>query len=405
MAKQEDSGVSRIEEIRMLITKERVIFEALNRFNLSNNILQNYFWISKVKESEFISELRHLKKDNSAMKVDVFQANPHELRLKPPTLIRTDDFSMPFQEIVNTYGHPRYQEMNPGAFTIVTFPYEFGIMFGDIGHGGIILAVGYCLIHFYDQIYKTKLRPVLQLRYLIFLMGFFATFCGFIYNDFLAIPWNVLGSCYRRHGLRFERKSEECVPWVGIDPLWYQAANEVSFMNSFKMKLSIVVGVVHMILGICLKIMNTIYFRKMVDLLCEAIPQLIFFLCTFGYMVFCIVLKWLIDWGDGSKAPSIIAIFINLGKTQPGEVLFGDPQGIQQTSVQYFLFTLAFVSVFWMFFPKPLILGFQIYLAQRRAPAHPDPLHEQLIDPKEKTAPAIHAPSDEHEEIGEIFVH
>lgn len=36
---------------------------------------------------------------------------------------------------MNTYGIPRYDEINPGLFTIITFPFLFGMMFGDIGHG------------------------------------------------------------------------------------------------------------------------------------------------------------------------------------------------------------------------------------------------------------------------------
>ncbi len=37
-------------------------------------------------------------------------------------------------------------------------------------------------------------------------------------------------------------------------------------------------------------------------------------LSTFGYMSLAIILKWLKNWGDGSNAPSIIGLFINLGK-------------------------------------------------------------------------------------------
>ena len=45
---------------------------------------------------------------------------------------------------------------------------------------------------------------------------------------------------------------------------------------------------------------------------------------TFGYMSLAIIMKWLIDWGDGSNAPSIISIFINIGKSLPGQNFYGD---------------------------------------------------------------------------------
>jgi V-type H+-transporting ATPase subunit a len=60
----------------------------------------------------------------------------------PPTLFRLNEFSAPFHEIVNTYGIPNYKEANPTTFNMVTFPFLFGIMFGDVGHGGLLLAVG-----------------------------------------------------------------------------------------------------------------------------------------------------------------------------------------------------------------------------------------------------------------------
>ena len=57
----------------------------------------------------------------------------------PPTYFRTDKYTSTFQEIVNAYGIARYREANPGVFTIVTFPFLFAVMFGDIGHGLLML--------------------------------------------------------------------------------------------------------------------------------------------------------------------------------------------------------------------------------------------------------------------------
>jgi len=66
----------------------------------------------------------------------------------PPTHFYTNEFSWIYQVITNTYGVPGYKEANPALFTSITFPFLFGVMFGDIGHGAIILMVGVflCLI-------------------------------------------------------------------------------------------------------------------------------------------------------------------------------------------------------------------------------------------------------------------
>ena len=40
------------------------------------------------------------------------------------------------------------------------------------------------------------------------------------------------------------------------------------------------------------------------------LPELLFMLSFFGYMVFCIIYKWFMYWPDPTNAPSIINILI-----------------------------------------------------------------------------------------------
>jgi V-type H+-transporting ATPase subunit a len=77
-------------------------------------------------------------------------------------------------------------------------------MYGDIGHGTLLTLAAYSLIHFeaplLEKQKKGQLNEILGMafggRYIIFMMGLFATYCGMVYNDCLSIPLNVYGSSW-----------------------------------------------------------------------------------------------------------------------------------------------------------------------------------------------------------------
>jgi V-type H+-transporting ATPase subunit a len=93
-----------------------------------------------------------------------------------------------------------YKEINPAVFAMVSFPFLFGVMYGDMGHGGIYLIIGILLVMFDSRIRKVPGigAIVSSIRYLILLMGIFAVYNGFIYNEFFAISIDFFGSCYSK---------------------------------------------------------------------------------------------------------------------------------------------------------------------------------------------------------------
>lgn len=98
-----------------------------------------------------------------------------------------------------------------------------------------------------------------------------------------------------------------CVMKTGMDATWAISSNELAFVNSMKMKIAVILGVVHMSTGIILKGLNEIYFGRKLEFLFEFLPQIVILLALFGYMDILIVVKWLTDFtGREDRAPSII---------------------------------------------------------------------------------------------------
>ncbi len=64
---------------------------------------------------------------------------PEDRRLVP-SVLRHNPWLQPFSILVTQYGVPRYGELNPTVLFALTYVGMFGMMFGDVGHGAVILT-------------------------------------------------------------------------------------------------------------------------------------------------------------------------------------------------------------------------------------------------------------------------
>lgn len=63
-----------------------------------------------------------------------------------PTLLKNNRFFRVFQEIVALYSLPSYGEIDPSPLVALTFTLFFGFMFGDVGHGLMILIGAHYMV-------------------------------------------------------------------------------------------------------------------------------------------------------------------------------------------------------------------------------------------------------------------
>ena len=302
---------------KIYFEQQRLIYTNLGKCILRENFVDGRVWIPQNKLDLIEQTLNNLFKDKenkiNASLTDI----ENEPNINPPTLIITNEFTSVPQLIVDTYGTPRYKEINPGYFTIITFPFLFGVMFGDIGHSLFLLCLSIYLFIQNKSLSKSSnsmVQVLAQSRYFILLMGFFALYCGLLYNDFLSVPV-YFSSCYNKFGKSGEYldKKKDCKYKFGVDPVWIISNNELTFVNSLKMKFSVIIGVFQMSMGIVLKGLNAIYDKNLVDCLFVFIPQLIFMLILFGYMDALIFLKWSVNYdNEEDTAPDIKSYLMNI---------------------------------------------------------------------------------------------
>lgn len=60
----------------------------------------------------------------------------------PPTLLKNLRIFRPYEYFIEMYGLPSYYDMDITAFVAITYTLLFGIMFGDLGQGIVVMLVG-----------------------------------------------------------------------------------------------------------------------------------------------------------------------------------------------------------------------------------------------------------------------
>eukprot|EP00913_Durusdinium_trenchii_P009089 g8545.t1 len=146
------------------------------------------------------------------------------------------------------------------------------MMYGDVGHGTLLFLAGLWLCKNAESL-RFSQPTLFMVRYMVVSLGFFATYAGLMYNDFFS---EVGEGIYEPD---YDVKNSG------------GSSNELLYVNSLKMKLSVLFGVLQMTVGLFLRWGNAFYEKNMTDFICECIPMMIFMLCFFGWMDVMILYK------------------------------------------------------------------------------------------------------------------
>lgn len=352
----------------VLVSKEKSVYNTLNLFSYdrARRTLIAEGWCPTNDLSLIRSTLQDVN-NRAGLSVPSI-INVIHTNKTPPTYLKTNKFTEAFQTIVNAYGTATYQEVNPAIPVIVTFPFLFAVMFGDFGHACIMLTAALAMIYWEKPLKKVTFELFAMVyygRYIALVMAVFSVFTGLIYNDVFSksmtlFPsqweWDPPENYVEGTQISAKLKGDYRYPF-GLDWMWHGTDNDLLFSNSFKMKMSIILGWAHMTYSLCFAYINAKHFKKPVDIYGNFIPGMIFFQSIFGYLVMCIIYKWTVNWpAIGKQPPGLLNMLIYMF-LQPGTL---DEQLYPgQAGVQVFLLLLALVQVPILLFLKPFWLRWE----------------------------------------------
>ncbi|KAF2737096.1 V0/A0 complex, 116-kDa subunit of ATPase [Polyplosphaeria fusca] len=351
----------------VIIKKEKATYQTLNKFSYDHQrkTLIAEAWAPTNSLGLIKSTLQDVN-DRAGLSVPTI-VNQIKTTKTPPTYFKTNRFTLAFQTIIDAYGTIKYREVNPALPTIVTFPFLFAVMFGDFGHGVIITTVSVAMIYFERKLLRSKLDELFSMifygRYIVFMMGIFSMYTGLLYCDAFSKELPLFKSMWEWDendkgdlGPTSHRVEGYTYPF-GLDWRWHETDNDLLFSNSYKMKLSILLGWCHMTFSLCWSLVNARYFHTPIDIWGNFVPGMIFFQSIFGYLSFTIVYKWCVDWAArGQNPPSLLNMLIYMF-LKPGTIeapLFKGQAGLQ---IVLLLMALACVPV--MLFLKPFYLRYE----------------------------------------------
>lgn len=98
-----------------------------------------------------------------------------------PVLLKHSPLLRPFEMLVSTYGLPSYRETVPTLFVAISYILMFGLMFGDAGHGLVLIACG-----LYALIRGSSVR-IRDVGVLLIFAGSSSALFGIIYGSYFGI--------------------------------------------------------------------------------------------------------------------------------------------------------------------------------------------------------------------------
>jgi V/A-type H+-transporting ATPase subunit I len=251
---------------RELVAAERAFEQARGYCGKTETTYMIEGWMPKSKVEPISSQLRIICNDEIVMRDWSSRDAPTQLHNPKLPVLGI------FEKLTTGFGIPKSNEVDPTILWLVTYPLFFGFMFGDVGNGLVVTLISTLFflqkrrgLVISDNAYGGLggvFNMVIQGSPLLILSGLSAFVIGFLYGTvFGNLEWFKM--------------------ITGLPgPLWFEPFERITLM----LRLSITIGVIHIISGLLLDIFNKMYSREYRELVSGPLVWLWFY-AAFGFTI------------------------------------------------------------------------------------------------------------------------
>ena len=167
-------AVEKLGELRRAVVAEHRILEAQQEFPRTGTTVLLRGWAPAKAVADARASLQQVTGGRFFLNAEDPREVPDE---EVPVLLGHSWILRPFEMIVSGYGLPRYTELEPTLFVAISYVLMFGMMFGDAGHGAVLMLLGL------GMILGVKTPKIKDIGVLLALAGLSSVVFGLMYGE------------------------------------------------------------------------------------------------------------------------------------------------------------------------------------------------------------------------------
>jgi V/A-type H+-transporting ATPase subunit I len=172
------------------VRASRMLADVITRFGRLRYTCLIVGWVPSSRVADLTQQLTQA---SHGILIETTPSKRSDVKQNVPVALHNPGILHAFQLLVTTYARPRYEEVDPTLLIMLTFPLLFGAMFGDVGHGLVLVLLGGLVASRRVR----ALRGLASLGTIIVACGLVATLFGFLYGSIFGLE-NVLPAFWIR---------------------------------------------------------------------------------------------------------------------------------------------------------------------------------------------------------------